>query len=178
MCFLIDSNSAHVDVDKMYFSGAIHQMWKVVLVDQNVFMNKIFKQNYLSKLRSFFKFNEYWDEMYEVMFGRESLHKGHNLAAHMKTTVQLRNYIYVCRLMAVAVFLKKRTALLEDESFRHCFRGVVAWYMNSVMYERDGQNFVSVGNDSLAVHDSRGTTTTYSFYFIKKLHDISAHASK
>lgn len=171
-------NSSHINVDDMNFSEIEDIQWKVVLVDQKVFMNRIFKQNYLAKLRYFFKFNEYWDGLYKDVFKREAQHKGNNLSAHMKTTIQLRNFLYVCRLMVVSTFLKKESILLTDRSFRHSFRGIISWYKASMQYERDGQNFVVVGEDNLSVHDSRGTTTTYSFYFIKKMNDIIAHASK
>jgi hypothetical protein len=49
-------NSGHINVDDMNFDGIEDEdmHWRgVVIVDQNVFMNKIFKNNYLAKLRSF-----------------------------------------------------------------------------------------------------------------------------
>eukprot|EP00978_Attheya_sp_CCMP212_P018632 scaffold51340_cov62-Attheya_sp.AAC.1 len=68
-------------------------------------------------------------------------------------------------------------SLLCDASFQHCFRGVISWYLSSLEYDRDGQNFVTVDDNSLSIHDSRGSTHTYSYYFIKKMHDIIDHAS-
>ena len=162
----------------MRFDGIADQRWRVVLVDQNVFMSRIFKQNYLAKIRSFCMFKDFWDGLYERVFRRESCHKGNNLSSHMKTTLQLRNFIYVCRLMIVADFLKKEDSLLCDASFQHCCRGVISWYLSSLEYDRDGLNFVTVDDNSLSIHDSRGSTRKYSYYFIKKMHDIIDHASR
>eukprot|EP00978_Attheya_sp_CCMP212_P022704 scaffold68143_cov60-Attheya_sp.AAC.2 len=100
--------------------------------------------------------SDFWDGLYERVFGRESCHKGGNLSSHMKTTLQLRNFIYVCRLM---------------------IGSYQCWYVSSLEYDRDGQNFVTVDDNSLSIHDSRGNTHTYSYYFIKKMHDIIDHAS-
>eukprot|EP00978_Attheya_sp_CCMP212_P043746 scaffold290802_cov48-Attheya_sp.AAC.2 len=150
-------NSGLTNVEEMSFQGIDDQRWRVVLVNQNVFMNKNFKSNYLAKLRSFLMFKDFWDGLYKRVFGRESRHKGNNLSSHMKTTLQLRNFIYVCHLMIVAEYLKKEDTLLHDELFRQCFRGVISWYLESLEYDRDDQNYVLVGDDSLSIHDSRGT---------------------
>eukprot|EP00978_Attheya_sp_CCMP212_P038086 scaffold185495_cov49-Attheya_sp.AAC.1 len=149
--------------------------WRLLLIPQSVFMDKNFEGNAMRKLRNSFKFSDFFDKMMGRLFQADS--SGKKMWQDMGTKRQIRNLFFVCRVMTVATYLQKEEKeLLKNKHFNTALTAIMKWCQAKKAQEISGANHVQVNENSLTVHDTRGTSTCFSNYFIEKLHAIFTHS--
>eukprot|EP00978_Attheya_sp_CCMP212_P013226 scaffold33268_cov31-Attheya_sp.AAC.1 len=115
---------------------------------------------------------------YEI---RESVFHDNNMVGkkiwqEMNKQCQVKNLMYVCRLLTVAKYCKKEKVLLKDANFITAMNAIYQWFQDKQYSEMTVVNCVKVTENSLTVFDARGTSTRYTNYFLDRLHEIRNHS--
>eukprot|EP00978_Attheya_sp_CCMP212_P011684 scaffold28951_cov55-Attheya_sp.AAC.1 len=149
--------------------------WRVLLVPQNVFMNMKFRCNPMGKLKNSFMFAEFFDELVESVF-RDTNIVGKKIWQEMNTQRQVKNLMYVCRLLTVAKYCKKEKELEKDVNFITAMSAIYQWFQDKQYSEMMGANCVKVTENLLTVFDARGTSTRCisKKYVMENTYDLAA----
>jgi hypothetical protein len=178
ICFMywIEANCTLIeDFDFTGLDDRFGNEWRVLLVPQNAFMNMKFRGNSMGKLKNSFMFAGFFDELVDSVF-LDNNFVGKKIWQEMNTQRQVKNLMYVCRLMTVAKYCKKEKVLEKDTNFITAMNAIYHWFQDKQYSELTGANCVKVTQNSLTVFDARGTSTRYTNYFLDRLHEIRNHS--
>jgi hypothetical protein len=129
----------------------------------------------MGKMKNSFMFAGFFDELVDSVF-LDNNFVGKKIWQEMNTQRQVKNLMYVCRLMTVAKYCKKEKVLEKDTNFITAMNAIYQWFQDKQYSEMTGVNCVKVTQNSLTVFDARGTSTRYTNYFLDRLHEIRNHS--
>jgi hypothetical protein len=149
--------------------------WNLLFTPEFFFTQSRFKGNMMGKIKNSFAYSDFLDKMIKAVYSDSDL-TGTKFWQVMGTQRQVRNLLFVCCLLTVAIYLKKEKELAAHKHFKTSMAALRQWYQEKKVSRSEGENCVLVNQNSLTVVDSRGTSTQFSNYFIQKLYDIRMHS--